>query len=91
MYLAKMFQLEQLIEEPSRIAKNTWSQIDLVFSNRPEIIVKSGVEHIGISDHSLIYIHRKKLYHVSNQRLYIHHSINTNTKVFLTRPANKNA
>ena len=58
-YLAKMFQLEQLIEEPTRITRNTQSQIDLVFSNRSEIIVKSGVEHIGISDHSLIYIHRK--------------------------------
>ena len=54
-YLAKMFQLEQLIEEPTRITRNTQSQIDL-FSNQPEIIVKSGVEHIGISNHSLIYI-----------------------------------
>ena len=44
-YLAKMFQLEQLIEEPTRITRNTQSQIGLVFSNRSGIIVKSGVEH----------------------------------------------
>ena len=72
LYLAKMFQLEQLIEEATRITKNTRSQIDFVFRNRLEIIVKSGVQHIGISDHNLISIHRKNgkyLYHVSNQRM----------------------
>ena len=83
LYLAKIFQLEQFIEEPTRITKNTRSQIDLVFSNRPEIIVKSGVEHIGISDHSLIYIHRKisiprKQPKIINTRQYKHY----NTEAF---------
>ena len=32
---------------------------DLAFSKRPETIIKSGVDHVGMSDHSLIYIHRK--------------------------------
>ena len=33
--------------------------IDLFFTNRPGNIIKSGVDHNGISNHSLIYIHRK--------------------------------
>ena len=31
----------------------------MAFSNRPETIIKSGVDHVGMSDHSMIYIHRK--------------------------------
>ena len=54
-----MFQLEQLIKEPTRITSQSQTLIDLAFSNRPEIIIKSGVDHVGMSDHSLIYIHRK--------------------------------
>ena len=58
-HLTKMFQFEQLINEPTRVTDRIRTQIDLAFSNRPELIIKSGVHHIGISDHSLIYIHRK--------------------------------
>ena len=57
--LANMFQLEQFIKEPTRITCQTRTLIDLVFSNRPETIIKSGVDHVGMSDHSLIYVHRK--------------------------------
>ena len=57
--LANMFQLEQLIKEPTRITSQSQTLIDLAFSNRPEIIIKSGVDHVGMSDHSLTYIHRK--------------------------------
>ena len=54
--IANLFQLEQQINEPTRVTKTTSTLIDLAFSNRPELIVTSGVEHLGISDHSLIYI-----------------------------------
>ena len=57
--LANMFQLEQFIKEPTRITCQTRTLIDLVFSNRPETIIKSGVDHAGMSDYSLIYAHRK--------------------------------
>ena len=57
--IANLFQLEQQINEPTRVTKTTSTLIDLAFSNRPELIVTSGVEHLGISDHSLIYICRK--------------------------------
>ena len=33
--------------------------IDLAFTNKPELIIKAGVEHVGISNHSLIFIHRQ--------------------------------
>jgi hypothetical protein len=33
--------------------------IDLFFTNKPENILQSGVIHLGISDHSLIYAVRK--------------------------------
>ena len=57
-----MFQLEQLIKEPTRVTRQSQTLIDLAFSNRPETsetITKSGVDHVGMSDHSLIYIDRK--------------------------------
>ena len=57
--LANQFQLAQLIKEPTRITETTSTLIDLAFSNRPEIINSSGVEHLGISDHSLVYVCRK--------------------------------
>ena len=57
--LAKTLQFEQLIKEPTRVTKNSKTLIDVAFTNKPEIIAKSGVVHIGISDHSLIFIQRK--------------------------------
>ena len=33
--------------------------IDLIFSNKPELIVKLGIENIGISDHSFIDVNRE--------------------------------
>ena len=57
--LANRFRLEQLIKQPTRITQTTSTLIDLAFSNRPEIVLASGMEHLGISGHSLIYICRK--------------------------------
>ena len=54
--LANKFQFEQLIKEPTRVTETISTLIDLAFSNRPEIINSSGVEHLGISNHSLIYV-----------------------------------
>ena len=47
--------LHQLINEPTRITEKTSTTIDLIFANEPDKIVCSGVSHVGISDHSLIY------------------------------------
>jgi exonuclease III len=57
--MIELYQFEQLITEPTRVTENTSTLIDLAFTNKAEIIVRSEVHHIGISDHSLICITRK--------------------------------
>lgn len=57
--ITETLQFEQIIKESTRITENSSTLIDLLFSNRPNNIIKSGVDHVGISDHSLIYVHRK--------------------------------
>ena len=57
--LTKTLQFEQLIKEPTRVTESSKTQIDLAFTNKPEIVTNSGVVHLGISDHSLIFIQRK--------------------------------
>lgn len=43
----------QLIEGPTRITTSSQTQIDLIFSNRPERVVKSFNFITGLSDHNL--------------------------------------
>ena len=57
--VADIYGLDQLITEPTLITQNTSTLIDVVFNNRPDRIVCSGVKHVGISDHSLVYAYRK--------------------------------
>ena len=56
--IAQTFQFQQLISDPTRITANSKTLIDLAFTNKPELINGSGVIHLGISDHSLIYIQK---------------------------------
>jgi predicted nucleic-acid-binding Zn-ribbon protein len=79
--LAQTFQYEQLIKESTRITETSSTLIDLAFSNKPELIIDSGVEHIGISDHSMIYVCRKvsiprKEKKIFNTRQYKYFEIN---------------
>ena len=57
--LSEEFQLTQLIKEATRITDKTRTLIDVIFTNNRNRIVDSGVLHLGISDHSLIYVIRK--------------------------------
>ena len=50
-----MYNLEQLIDKPTRITENSSTLIDLLFANNNHRIVSSGVLHVNLSDHSLIY------------------------------------
>ena len=50
-----MYNLEQLIDKPTRITENSSTLIDLLFANNNHRIVASGVLHVNLSDHSLIY------------------------------------
>jgi hypothetical protein len=38
--------MQQLIEDPSRIARTSSKLIDLTFTNKPEIIHTCGVDHL---------------------------------------------
>lgn len=57
--LAETYQFDQLIKDHTRITQASRTTIDLVLTNEPNKIVKSGVVHLGFSDHSLIYTIRK--------------------------------
>ena len=58
-FLSSLYQLDQLINEPTRVTTTSTTLIDLFFTNKQQNIMQSGVVHIGISDHSLIYAVRK--------------------------------
>ena len=62
----ELYQLSQLINEPTRVTLTTSSLIDHVVTNTPEKISHSGVVLTGISDHSLIYAIRKIRYFQKN-------------------------
>ena len=57
--LINVFQLTQLIKEPTRITDTTATLLDVAIVSKPDNICRSGVLHIGISDYSLIYVCRK--------------------------------
>jgi hypothetical protein len=46
-----LYQLDQLIIEPTRVTGGSATLFDLFLTNKPENISNSGVIHIGISDH----------------------------------------
>ena len=52
---ANVYGLHQLISEHTGITDKSSALIDLVFTNTPDRVVCSGVSHIGISDHSLVF------------------------------------
>lgn len=49
----------QITEGPTRITTSSQTQIDLIFSNKPEGVVKILNFITGLSDHSLILMSRK--------------------------------
>ena len=57
--ITDIYNLKQLISEPTRITPSSSTLIDVIFTNLPDNTNCSGVSHIGISDHSLIYVYRK--------------------------------
>lgn len=51
-----LFQLKQYITEPTRITTDHESLLDIIASNRPDKVKNCGVIHVGLSDHSLVYV-----------------------------------
>ena len=56
--LSSTYQFQQLINEPTRITPNSSTLIDII-SNERSRILKSGVVHMELSDHSMVYAVRK--------------------------------
>ena len=57
--IMELYQLTQIINDPTRITESSRSLLDVCITSTPEKIISSGVIHLGISDHSLIYAIRK--------------------------------
>ena len=57
--IADVYGLQQLITEPTRITQTSATCIDLIYTNCADKIVCSGVRHISISDHSMVFAYRK--------------------------------
>ena len=53
--LLDIYDLYNLIDSPTRITKTSISLLDLVITNNKKKISASGVIHLQISDHSLVY------------------------------------
>ena len=52
--------LKQLISTPTRVSENKSSLLDHVLTNTQENVLQSGIIEVGLSDHQLIFITRKK-------------------------------
>ena len=50
--ITQTFQFEQMIDQPTRITNSSETIIDFAFTNKPNLIINSGVIHIETSDHS---------------------------------------
>ena len=57
--ITDIYNLKQLISESTRITPSSSTLIDVIFASHPNNILCSGVSHISISDHSLVYAYRK--------------------------------
>ena len=68
-----IYGLSQLISEATRITPTSSTLIDLCITSSPEKISKAGVVHLGISDHSLVFMTLKICY----ERTGSHRTIET--------------
>ena len=59
MDILELFQMKQVIADPTRITSKTTSLLDIIATNRLDKVKESGVIHLGISDHSLVYVSLK--------------------------------
>ena len=64
--ISTIYNLSQIISQPTRITNTSKTLIDLCFTNYPDKVRLSGTHSLGISDHSLIYLIRKSNCQVIN-------------------------
>ena len=65
-----IYGLSQLIGEPTRVTSVSNTLIDLCITNSPEKVTKSGVIHLGINHHSLVFLTRKAHYDRNGPRVF---------------------
>ena len=84
--IMELYQLTQLIKNPTRITDLTSSLLDVCITSCPEKILHSDIIHVGFSDHSLIYIVRKinnPFKHKRKKEVEIRNFKNFNSEHFL--------
>ena len=60
--MATEFNLDRMIQEPTRITKNTESTIDLLYTSCPEHFSDTGCAPVAMSDHHMIYgVHMERM------------------------------
>ena len=59
MNISTVYGLDQLIKSPTRVTERSSTLIDVIFTSNLNNVVCFGVSHIGISDHSLVYVYQK--------------------------------
>ena len=62
-------EISQLITEPTRVTLVSKTLIDLCITNSQKKVTNSGVIHLGISDHSLVFLTRKAQYYRNGPRV----------------------
>ena len=55
MSITHIYGLQHLITEPARITPTSATLIDVIYTNCPDKVVCSGIRHISISDHSIVF------------------------------------
>ena len=53
--MCDIYDLDSLINVPTRISKNSESCLDVILTNVPAFAKDSGVIHTGLSDHDLVH------------------------------------
>lgn len=60
--MATEFNLDQMIQEPTRVTENTESMIDLLYTSCPEHFSDTGCAPVAMSDHHMIYgVHMERM------------------------------
>ena len=59
MSIADVYGLQQLISQPTRITPTSSTLIDLIYTNCADKIACSGVCHVAIRDHSMVFAIKK--------------------------------
>jgi len=76
-----MFDLHQIIKDPTRVCSTSQSTIDLILVSDVQKITQSGVIVCGMSDHMVTYCTRK----VCKQQVNCHNSVNILSMKFYSK------